>query len=309
MEQIKYQIEVGVWPPGGRLPTVREMAQGLRINYNTVRAAYQELERQGYIITEQGRGTFVSKQPPVREADQEAKLLELIDEALAKAQALDIPAEMFARTAYARAKLAAPVEGEPLRLLFVECNWADIEYYAQTIKTGTGVSPEIFLVDDLKGREPAFFDQFDLLVTTLFHIDELQEVAGPERPMLGLMIEPSYFEVLAEISHLPRGTKVGLVCASQAGAEQMSRALNGVGANYLEYHLAGADQPEKLAQVFEEAEVVYVSRLAQSQRRQPWPGTAPARIYVDDIDPAALRLLRREINRLRAAKHQLTISN
>lgn len=293
-EQLKYHIETGTWRPGARLPTVRELAQGLRVNYNTVRAAYQELERQGYLLTEQGRGTFASRQPPGA-LDQQAALLDLIDEALLKAQALGIPAEQFARSAYSRAKLIAPSEAVPVRLLFTECNRPDMEHYAETIRAGTGAQPELFLIDELKERGPDFFSQFELLVTTLFHVDELQELAGPARSVIGLMVEPSYLEVMAEISRLPRDTRVGLVCASQGGAERMARALNGVGADYLQFSVVGADQPEKLAQVFEEAERVYVSRWALQQHPGPWPDAKIMREYVDDIDPAALRLLRRQI--------------
>jgi len=59
-EQLRQQIEAGTLSRGTRLPTVRALAQELRINYNTVRAAYQELERQGYVLTKQGQGTFVA---------------------------------------------------------------------------------------------------------------------------------------------------------------------------------------------------------------------------------------------------------
>jgi hypothetical protein len=274
------------------------MAAALRINYNTVRAAYQELERQGYLITEQGRGTFVSSKLPSQPADRQAALLDLIDEALLKARSLGVSAETFARTAYARAKLAAPGEGQAIRLLFSECNWPDLEYHAQTIQVGTGLQPEIFLVDDLRERDPAFFDQFDLLVTTMFHVAELQEIVGPERTVLGLMVEPSYLEVISEISRLSRGTRVGLVCASQVGAERMARALRGVGMNHLEFLTAGVDRPTQLTDLFEQAERVYISRIGLSEADRPWPEGKPVREYVDDIDPSALRLLRRQIAQL-----------
>jgi GntR family transcriptional regulator len=270
----------------------------LRLNYNTIRAAYQELERQGYLVTEQGRGTFVSPNPPRLLVDRQAALLELVDEALLKAQALGISNEEFARTAYARAKLVAPAGRAKPRLLFVECNRSDMEHYARTIAAGAGVTPETFLVEELAEQGPEFFAQFDLIVTTLFHVAELQELVGPERQVIGLMIKPEYLEVLAEISRLPRGSRVGLICAEQKGAEQMARALRGVGADYLDFSTAGLDQPEQINQLFQTAEWVYVSRLAlDNASLLAWPDPARVREYIDDIDPAALRLLRREVSR------------
>lgn len=64
-EQIKTQIEkfikVGILKPDDKLPSVRNLAEELGINPNTVMKAYQELERQGYIYTLNKKGVFVSK--------------------------------------------------------------------------------------------------------------------------------------------------------------------------------------------------------------------------------------------------------
>lgn len=62
-EQIVRQIQAGVGTgdlaPGAALPTVRQLADDLRINRNTVARAYKQLEDQGVIQTAGRRGTFV----------------------------------------------------------------------------------------------------------------------------------------------------------------------------------------------------------------------------------------------------------
>jgi GntR family transcriptional regulator len=58
--RLVYIIVSGRYKPGDQLPTVRELAVQLDINYNTVNKVYQDLERDGYIITKRGRGTFVA---------------------------------------------------------------------------------------------------------------------------------------------------------------------------------------------------------------------------------------------------------
>ncbi|MFZ5918640.1 MAG: GntR family transcriptional regulator [Chloroflexota bacterium] len=62
-EQIKAQIAAGQLKPGDQLPTIRQLATDLRINFNTVVRAYFELEREGLISTQRGRGTFVADSP------------------------------------------------------------------------------------------------------------------------------------------------------------------------------------------------------------------------------------------------------
>ena len=58
--RLAYLIASGEYSAGDRLPTVRALAVSLDISYNTVNRAYMDLEREGYISTRQGRGTFVS---------------------------------------------------------------------------------------------------------------------------------------------------------------------------------------------------------------------------------------------------------
>lgn len=58
--RLAYLIGAGEYVPGDRLPTVRALAVDLDISYNTVNRAYMDLEREGYISTRKGRGTFVA---------------------------------------------------------------------------------------------------------------------------------------------------------------------------------------------------------------------------------------------------------
>jgi GntR family transcriptional regulator len=60
-KRLIYEIVTGVYKAGEQLPTVRELAVQLDINYNTVNKVYQDLERDGFITTRRGKGTFVSE--------------------------------------------------------------------------------------------------------------------------------------------------------------------------------------------------------------------------------------------------------
>jgi DNA-binding transcriptional regulator YhcF (GntR family) len=60
MDLIKRRIAVGELKVGQQLPSVRDLAQQVVVNPNTVQKAYVELEREGYVATQRGMGTFVS---------------------------------------------------------------------------------------------------------------------------------------------------------------------------------------------------------------------------------------------------------
>lgn len=59
-KQILEFISIGVLSPNDQLPSVRSLAMDIGVNPNTISKAYQELEEQGYIYTEKGKGCFIS---------------------------------------------------------------------------------------------------------------------------------------------------------------------------------------------------------------------------------------------------------
>src|SRR5215472_11929289 len=63
MEQIKRRIAVGDWPEGHALPSIRQLAVDLQVSVITVKRAYLELEREGIIVTQQGKGSHVASTP------------------------------------------------------------------------------------------------------------------------------------------------------------------------------------------------------------------------------------------------------
>jgi DNA-binding transcriptional regulator YhcF (GntR family) len=300
-EQLRYHIQSGRWGPGRKLPTVRELAAALRLNYNTIRAAYQELEREGYVTNEQGRGTFVTENPPRLQEDRHESLVELVDEALAKVRAMGVSTEEFARLAYTRAKLFTPEKAEVL-MLFTECNRADTDFFARSIEESTGVRPLSFLLRELRGRGAEFFAEFDLLVTTLSHAAEFQEIVGAGRAVIGLMYVPSYLEVVNEIMHLPKGTRVGLVCADREAARNRARSLVERGVKHLRFLTAGIDKRREVERVFEEADQIYVSRMIVDRLGKRLRGDGRVREYTTELDAVALRMLRRQIAKARAAR-------
>ena len=62
--QIKNQILSGELQPEEAMPSIRALARDLRISVITTKRAYEDLERDGFILTQPGRGSFVAAQNP-----------------------------------------------------------------------------------------------------------------------------------------------------------------------------------------------------------------------------------------------------
>lgn len=64
VNQVQAQVVSGILQPGDQLPTVRALAEELRVNFNTVARAYRILDEARIISTQQGRGTYITEIPP-----------------------------------------------------------------------------------------------------------------------------------------------------------------------------------------------------------------------------------------------------
>jgi GntR family transcriptional regulator len=89
-EQIRALIAAGQLRPGDQLPTIRELAADLRVNYNTIARVYLDLDRDGVISTQRGRGTFVAGVPDEEQVARmrQAKLRAIVRSALEEARLL-----------------------------------------------------------------------------------------------------------------------------------------------------------------------------------------------------------------------------
>ena len=97
VDQLRSQVARGELAGGSRLSSVRELALELRINPNTVARAYRELEREGLVVRQQGRGVFVAERQAKLPAAQRRKLLaRRLDELLIAAWQLGVgPRELI----------------------------------------------------------------------------------------------------------------------------------------------------------------------------------------------------------------------
>ncbi|MGJ8679771.1 GntR family transcriptional regulator [Paraglaciecola sp.] len=90
MVQIKQKISVGDWQAGFHLPSIREMAAATGVSVITIKRSYSELEREGVIYTQQGRGSFVAESSDMRNELLLAELDEKLKQAVKHAKELGL---------------------------------------------------------------------------------------------------------------------------------------------------------------------------------------------------------------------------
>ncbi len=104
VDQVKTAAASGALQPGEALPSIRPVAEQLRVNRNTIAKAYSELEKQGVIETVAGKGCFLSnnQQSPLKKEARVDLLAREMDQAVIQAHHLRIGRDDFLKLAQQR---------------------------------------------------------------------------------------------------------------------------------------------------------------------------------------------------------------
>jgi GntR family transcriptional regulator len=92
-EQLKTMIVSGVLKPDDKIPSVRELAQMLTINPNTIQKAYKELEQEGFIYSVRGKGSFVTPQDNTLRNIRQHDLLTDLEKTVRELMYIQVPCQ------------------------------------------------------------------------------------------------------------------------------------------------------------------------------------------------------------------------
>jgi GntR family transcriptional regulator len=98
VEQIKQRVSVGDWATGQEIPSIRQLAVALRVSVITVKRAYLELEREGVIVTQHGKGSIVAPDAGLNPRLHEEEFVECLEKTVRLGMVLGLtPEEMTGR--------------------------------------------------------------------------------------------------------------------------------------------------------------------------------------------------------------------
>jgi DNA-binding transcriptional regulator YhcF (GntR family) len=304
--QLAYQIESGRLQSGERLAPVRELGAALRVNPNTIRAVYRRLADNGYVTSRHGAGTVVSDRNVHRRRPE--ALGAIVSEMLRRAAQAGFTPDEVAAAAYAAAS-ERKRPGEQVRVLFAECTTADAGYDAERLNRefAGAIEAEGTLLDEIPDRLDRF--HYDLVATTTFHADEAQALAAGRVPVVAMLVGPGYLELVHEVSALPQGSRVGVICASDRGTENIAETLAIAGTQGVEIVGAAIGDADRIGLVDRTAELILISReaLAQGLDRK-LSGPERIRLWAYEFDPAGLELLRRAVEHAASSRTEAAAS-
>lgn|GEM_PF-243825 len=265
-QQIAASIRSGDLSPHEQLPTVRELAAQLKINYNTVRSVYLRLQQEGMVDSRQGRGTIVSNvvNDPLLTRNP-AHLALLAKETLHKIKAMGYSLDEFSRV------LSAVVqEVNQFPVLFLRFTELELAEYLRLVQYHLpSAMVEGRTLEDFTERleeDPSFLQAYKAIVTHPSVSMKMRQTLPREAPpVVSLDFIPDPTTVIPAMEAYPRHTRVGLICATIRGAEGMIQDLHNAGITHLELRIIEANHPD-VFDMIANCDVVYISKPGYMMR-------------------------------------------
>lgn len=308
-DQLRVLILTGALTPGRRLPGARQLARYLSINRHTVSRALDDLEEEGLIVKQQGRGTFIADNIPALNKRTQDLFNDVVRRAVQEARALGYSVEDLADAVHGAGGPLQQGERDGLSIGFVECNRISVDRYCQDLRRELSVHVEPFLISDLQeqvgaGQWP--IAHCHLMVTTMGHLPEVRRILGDETPIYPVTGGP-YLKVFFDVLALPANDLVGIITASETGSRGMKQAMVQAGIADERLLLGSLDRPEKIEQVIAVADALVVSNAAMSAVEALLPDPPPPIFeYQNLLDPTGVEALRQLIQDITTEKVQPT---
>ncbi len=211
VDQIRSAVRSGTLTAGQQLPTVQELSEALNIARGTIKRAYDELERDGFVEKVQGRGTFVRFRPQ-DSASRKDQAMAAIDEMLNALESIGFsPAEI---SIYLDLKMRQRAQQEQkIRLAVVECNTENLTRMSEQLRRIPHVELYSYLVSTVRQYPYNLAENTDLIITTATHADELEGLLGEHKKVIRVALRLESGCMLS-LLRLKKGQTVGVLCSS-----------------------------------------------------------------------------------------------
>lgn len=263
-DQIRALILRGDLESGHKLPSVRQLASYLSINRHTVSRAMDDLESEGLIVRELGRGTYVADTGNTVHLRSSQLLAQIVEEAIQRSQSLGYSSSELLDAIREYSENETQSQEAVLNIGFVECNWASANRYAVDLHNELGVAVKPLLLSDIQeqvaaGAHPD--EQFDIIVTTVGHFPEVRRALGSKARICSITGGP-YMKVFFEVLKLAADKKIGIVTASDFGSTGMKQAMVQAGIPAERISTASLEQPTLIPLLIANIDALVISNTA-----------------------------------------------
>lgn len=301
-DSVKYYISTGEFEYNQQLPTVNGLARELGVNFETVRKAYKELEREGLLSTKRGLGTFVNGRAASKafwspNAESKSDLASSAKLAIKQLLRSGTPADEIKRWID---RICDQAARENLRryVVFAECNTLQAKEISRELHKYLQIDVRPVLIKTLKEhfrRVAAKDPRLLAVITTGFHLNEVRTIVGDHPIKTEFVITNMSPETRRKIEAFPKTSRFAFICRDPESIGLYKDTLKA------ELQL-GSDLPcctirekEKVAAALKASDVLLVTPGAYDKVCKLASRKLPVFNVIDHVDPGSLRIVKESI--------------
>lgn len=223
VDHIRTDIKTGRLAAGGKLPTVRELADQLGLARGTIKRAYDELEKAGMVEKVQGRGTFVSYQPESLESRKD-RAMAAIDQLFD--QLVEMGFSINEMSIFLKLKLQERASQQAnLKVAVVECNPEVLSQLCEQLRQIGQLDIYSCLLEEVLTYPYKIGEDMDLVITTQEHAETLGRMMPSHQKIAKIALQP-HPSCIARIVRLGGAGTIGILCQSLRFGKLLSKVCD-----------------------------------------------------------------------------------
>ncbi|MBN1223302.1 MAG: GntR family transcriptional regulator [Candidatus Aminicenantes bacterium] len=300
---IKYYISTGAIQDNNQLPGVNTLGGELGVNFETVRKAYKELEKEGFISMERGRGTFVTLHratipkinPDVyHEADPKETVKYGIQRLLRSG--VDLPE---VKKIVAGLMKEMEKEGAQQTVVFTECNLYQIKEISKILKGYLNLGVKPVLIQNLREEVEKILagpEKLLAVITTGFHINEIRKILEGIPVSMHVLITSMSSETRKMLMSQSRDSKIGFICRDRVSISFWEELIKDELGRGIKLSCCILEEEAKVEEILSSVNVLLVSPPVYKALKKKAPVDFPVLNVFDRVDAMSLRVIKERIS-------------
>jgi DNA-binding transcriptional regulator YhcF (GntR family) len=300
---IKYFISTGAIKDGDQLPGVVQLAEELKINFETVRKAYKELEKEKLLTMSPGRGTFATLHKDavrkIKSRQNGEAELPLRPEALIKRDVSGLVQEgrTFDEVRALVESVLSGISRDQSRkyVIFIECNLLQVREISQTLGQTLKIKVKGVLLKDLREEfGKGLPEEGDLLgiITTGFHVNEVKDIVGDSPIDIDILITNMSPDAMGKLSAFDKNLRFGFISRDKESVPLYRELLKSEFGHKLNLTSCTLAETKKVRAQLASADVLLATPPVFDDVKKLAAGRIPVFCTFDRVDPQSLKIVK-----------------
>jgi len=298
---IKYYISTGAIQDNHQLPGVNKLAQELGINFETVRKAYKELEKEGLISMHRARGTFATlHKAVVPKAGLKNVELDLYDAIKISINKLFQNGKTSEEIKKIIDQALEEVSSERIKqfIIFTECNPLQVNEISNLLENYLKINVKPVLLEQLKEEiQKIPFEEKKLraIVTTGFHVNDVRKIIGDIPVVIHILITNMAPETRRQLDVYGKDARFGFICRDQESIPLYKDLLKAEFGKEMKLSTSVLGDQQKVEAMINSVDVLLVTPPVYKAAKEKAAKSLPVFNVFDRVDPMSLRVLKDRI--------------